>query len=94
MNLDGWTWEEATVKPSVGIQFTFPVPVAAGGGRGGGRGGRGGQPAQDRSYDDLRRERDKRLDDIVRLFDRARAYAQAPADKVVACNIPRTSDHW
>ena len=83
MNLNGWTWEEATVKPSVGIQFTFPVPVAAGGGRGGGRGGRGGQPAQDRSYDDLRRERDKRLDDIVRLFDRARAYAQAPADKPV-----------
>ena len=42
MNLDGWTWEEATVKPSAGIVFSFPA-VAGGGGRGGGGGGgRGG----------------------------------------------------
>ena len=32
MNLDGWTWEEATVKPSAGIVFSFPA-VAGGGGR-------------------------------------------------------------
>jgi imidazolonepropionase-like amidohydrolase len=35
MNLDGWTWEEATLKPNVGIQFTFPA-LGGGGGRGGG----------------------------------------------------------
>ena len=39
MNLDGWTWEEATVKPSAGIVFSFPA-VAGGGGRGGGGGAR------------------------------------------------------
>src|SRR4051812_49503429 len=37
MDLDGWTWEEATLKANAGITFTFP---AVGGG--GGRGGRGG----------------------------------------------------
>src|SRR5262249_52649039 len=24
MNLDGWTWEEATLKPNAGIEFNFP----------------------------------------------------------------------
>lgn len=81
MNLDGWTWEEATVKPNVGIQFTFP-PLVGGGGRGGGR-GRGGQPPEDRTYEDVRRERDRRLDDIVRLLEQARAYASAGSDKTV-----------
>jgi imidazolonepropionase-like amidohydrolase len=81
MNLDGWTWEEATVKPNAGIQFTFPT-IGAGGGRGGGGGGgRGAQPPSDRTYDDLRRERDRKLDDIVQLFEQARAYATAGSDK-------------
>ena len=84
MNLDGWTWEEATVKPSAGITFNFPA-LGGGGGRGGGRGGRGrgGEPQQERTFDDLRRERDRRLDEIIRLFDRARAYAKAGADRTV-----------
>jgi imidazolonepropionase-like amidohydrolase len=79
MNLDGWTWEEATLKPSAGITFNFPTA-----GFGGGRGGRGGAPAgegPERTYDDLRRERDRRLDDIIRLFDRVRAYARAGAGR-------------
>ena len=78
MNLDGWTWEEATVRPNAGIQFTFPL-MTTGGGRGGG--GRGGQPAAERTYDELRRERDRRLDEIVRLFDDVRAYAKAGAER-------------
>jgi len=82
MNLDGWTWEEATVKPNAGIQFTFPV-ITPGGGRGGGGGGRGAQPPPDRTYDDLRRERDRRLDELIRLFDQARAYGNAGPDKAV-----------
>jgi imidazolonepropionase-like amidohydrolase len=83
MNLDGWTWEEATLRANAGIEFNFPA-VGGGGGRGGGGGGggRGGQP-QDRTYDDLKRERDKKLDDIIRLFDQARAYAKAGKDKTV-----------
>jgi imidazolonepropionase-like amidohydrolase len=79
MNLDGWTWEEATVKPNVGITFNFPS-LGGGGGRGGFGGGRGGQQP-DRTFEDIKRERDRRLDDIMRLFDQARAYAKAGADR-------------
>ena len=82
MNLDGWTWEEATLKANAGITFTFPT-IGGGGGRGGGGfGGRGG-PASDRSYEDLKRERDRKLDDLAHLFDQARAYAKAGSDKTV-----------
>jgi len=86
MNLDGWTWEEATLRANAGIQFAFPVVGAGGGGRGGGgggRGGRGGGQAADRSYEDLKRERDRQLDEVVRLFDRARAYAKGGPDKAI-----------
>ena len=86
MNLDGWTWEEATLRASAGIQFAFPV-VGGGGGRGGGggggRGGRGGGQAPERTYDELKRERDRQLDDLIRMFDRARAYAKAGSDKAI-----------
>jgi imidazolonepropionase-like amidohydrolase len=81
MNLDGWTWEEATVKPNVGVQFTFPALAVTGSGRGGG--GRGTRPPADRTYEDERRERNRRLDEIVRLFDQARAYATAGPDKTI-----------
>lgn len=73
MNLDGWTWEESTVRPIAGLSFQFP---------GVGRSGRGfGQApgASERSYDDLRKERDARLETTFRLFEDARAYARVPA---------------
>ena len=79
MNLDGWTWEEATVNPSAGIVFSFPA-VAGGGGRGGGGGGRGGG-GDDTSYDELKRRRDKRLEEVSGYFARARAYGKAGANK-------------
>jgi imidazolonepropionase-like amidohydrolase len=82
MNLDGWTWEEATLRANAGIQFEFPV-VGESGGRGGAGGGRSGGSGQDRTYEDLRRERDRRLDDLIQLFDRARAYAKAGSDKAI-----------
>jgi len=66
MNLDGWTWEENTVVPNAGIAFQFPVLV-----RGGAPGGRA------RTYEDLKKARDARLESIARLFDQARAYARA-----------------
>jgi len=71
MNLDGFTWEESTVAASVGVTFQFPR--LGGGGRGGGRGG----PPPDRTYDDLKKERDAQLDRVARLLDDARAYAKA-----------------
>ena len=85
MNLDGWTWEEATLRPNAGIAFNFPA-LAGGGGRGGGgggggRGGRGGGEGADRTYDDIRRERDRRVDEVIRVLDQARAYAKASKDK-------------
>ena len=71
MNLDGWTWEESVVEPVAGVTFQFP-----------GVGGRGGlatpaEGAQERTYEDLKRDRDARLDKLARLFDQARAYAKA-----------------
>jgi imidazolonepropionase-like amidohydrolase len=75
MNLDGWTWEESTVEPSVGISFQFPP---AGGGRFGafGRMMPGEEGERERTYEDLRKERDARLDTIARLLDQARSYAK------------------
>ncbi len=80
MNLDGWTWEEATLEANAGITFNFPI-IAAGGGRGGGRGGP--VVSENTTYEDLKRVRDRRLDDIARLLDQARAYAKAGPDKTV-----------
>jgi imidazolonepropionase-like amidohydrolase len=72
MDLDGFTWEESTVAPSVGMAFQFPR-LGVGGGRGGGR----GNANQDRNYEDLKKERDAQLDKVARLFEQARAYAKA-----------------
>jgi imidazolonepropionase-like amidohydrolase len=74
MNLDGYTWEESTVAASVGVTFQFPR-LGGGGGRGGGE-GRGGPPPE-RSYDDVKKERDALLDRVARLLDDARGYAKA-----------------
>jgi imidazolonepropionase-like amidohydrolase len=81
MNLDGWTWEEATLRPNAGIAFNFPALAGGGGRGGGGRGGRGGGEAAERTYDDIRRERDRRVDEVIRVLDQARAYAKAGDSK-------------
>ena len=87
MNLDGWTWEESTLRPNAGIVFNFPA-LAAGGGRGGGGGGRGGAPqGPERTFDEIRRERDRRLDEVIRVLDNARAYAKAGADKTTDLSL-------
>jgi len=75
MNLDGWTWEEATLKPSAGIEFNFPS--IGGGGRGGG--GRGGGGAA--TYEQAKKQRDDRLAEISRMFAAARAYGKGGADR-------------
>ncbi len=72
MDLDGWTWEESTVVPSIGVSFEFPR--VGGGGRGFGG---GGAATPDRPYDEMKKERDARLDQVARLLDSARAYAKA-----------------
>jgi imidazolonepropionase-like amidohydrolase len=64
MNLDGWTWEESTVRASSGISFQFPSLGD-------------GNPGGDRDYDALKRARDEKLGDLSRLLGQARAYAKA-----------------
>jgi imidazolonepropionase-like amidohydrolase len=62
MNLDGWTWEENVVRPTVGLTMAFPGGAAGGrgGGGGGGRGGGGGPTAG--------------LPELDKVIQQARAY--------------------
>ena len=71
MNLDGWSFEEAAVRPMVGVSFQYPTV--------GRSGGFGGNPDADRPYEDLRRERDARVRLVEDLLARTRAYAAMPA---------------
>jgi imidazolonepropionase-like amidohydrolase len=82
MNLDGWTWEEATLQPVAGVSFQFPALV-----RGGGGGGGGGNDAN-RKYEDLKKERDAKVKRVEDLIARARAYGQTPAaDRATDWNL-------
>ena len=74
MNLDGWSWEEATLQPVAGVSFQFPPLV-----RGGGGGGGGGNNDANRKYEDLKKERDAKVRRVEDLIARARAYALVPA---------------
>ena len=71
MKLDGWTWDEATVKPSAGPRLRLPgrsaaaAPASAAG------------PAPSARTRILKTARDRKLDDLARLLDQARAYAKA-----------------
>ncbi len=73
MNLDGWTWEEATLRPAAGLALNFPG-AAGGRGGGGGGGGRGGA-APVAGPDPMKT--------LNHLFDRARVYAKQPANRQV-----------
>ena len=66
MNLDGWTWEEAVVRPAAGLAFNFPG-AAGGRGGGGGRGGAAPPPGPDP------------MKTLNQLLERARVYARQPA---------------
>jgi imidazolonepropionase-like amidohydrolase len=72
MNLDGWTWEESTVRPSAGIAFQFPTLTRGGGGDEEGP----ATAASTRSYEDLKKARDAKLEELERLLAQARAYAR------------------
>jgi imidazolonepropionase-like amidohydrolase len=70
VNLDGWTYEEASLRPYAGI--SFQVPAA------GRQGGFGPNPDRNRPYEELEKERDAKLDRVGMLLERARAYARVP----------------
>jgi imidazolonepropionase-like amidohydrolase len=83
MNLDGWTWEEATLQPVAGVSFQFPPLV-----RGGGGGGGGGNADANRKYEDLKKERDAKVKRVEDLIARARAYGRLPAaDRATDWNL-------
>jgi imidazolonepropionase-like amidohydrolase len=77
MNLDGWTWEESTVRPSGGVAFQFPTLTRRGGGDDDAAPAAGGQT---RTYEELKRARDAKLEDLERLLTQARAYAKKGAN--------------
>jgi imidazolonepropionase-like amidohydrolase len=84
MNLDGWTWEEATLQPVAGVSFQFPPLVRGGGGGGGG----GGNADANRKYEDLKKERDAKVKRVEDLIARARAYGRQPAaDRATDWNL-------
>lgn len=71
MNLDGWSWEEAAVRPAAGVTFQFPTI--------GRTGGFGPNPDANRKYADLEKERNTRVQRVEDAIARARAYAKVPA---------------
>ena len=70
VNLDGWTYEEAALRPVAGVSFQFPTA--------GRQGGFGANPDRDREYEDLEKERDAKLERVAGLIERARGYARTP----------------
>lgn len=81
MNLDGWTWEEATLQPVAGVSFQFPPLVRSGFGG-------GGAADASRKYEDLKKERDAKVQRVEELIARARAYAKVPAaDRATDWNL-------
>ena len=73
MDLDGWTWEEATLRPAAGLAFNYPGPPGGrgGGGGGGGRGGAVQPPGPDP------------MKTLNQLLERTRAYAKQPATRQI-----------
>ena len=81
-DLDGFTIEQMSVKPAAAMVLKFPTGV-------------GGEFfdfqtfSLKRSSDaDARKNRDKKLDEVIALFDRARAYASAVAARKTDASLP------
>jgi len=77
MNLDGWTWEENTLRASAGLAMTFPTPPG---------GGRGAPPAlvpPAPNAPNAPPAPPDRLGELNRLLERARAYAKQGANRQV-----------
>ena len=69
MQLDGWTWEENTIRASTGLAMSFPG--GGGGGRGGGGGGAAGVGAAGGGQNALQ--------ELDRLLQQAKAYGANPS---------------
>ncbi len=78
MSLEGWTWEEMSMKGAAALNVNWPDPaVRTGGGGFGGRGGRGGQQqAAPKTYAE-------QVQELKDFFGEARAYRDAVKAKQV-----------
>jgi imidazolonepropionase-like amidohydrolase len=76
VHLDGWTYEDAALRPFAGVSFQFPTV--------GRQGGFGPNPDRTREYGELKKERDAKLERLGDLLERARAYARTPRAERVA----------
>lgn len=72
INLNGWVIDEMLIRRSVGMVLTWPTLTVGGGGFGFG----GGQPQQ-RPFNEIKQEYDRRVAQIADLLEEARHYAQA-----------------
>lgn len=73
MSLEGWTWEEMSMKGAAALNINWPDPTVRGGGRGGGGGGgRGGAPQgpPPKTYAE-------QVQELKDFFGEARAYREA-----------------
>jgi imidazolonepropionase-like amidohydrolase len=81
INLDGWTWAEMLLKAKVAMHVNWP------GGLGGGGGGFGG--GQQRASAELRREQDRRVEELKKILRDALAYGDARDARAKDANLPR-----
>lgn len=73
IHLDGWTWQEMAVRPAASMQLQFPVIQ--------GRSSRyADRPGAARTpFSELKRNYDRRLQQLHQFFEEARRYQQAKA---------------
>ncbi len=81
INLDGWTWAEMTLKARAAMHINWP------GGLGGGGGGFGG--GQQRASAELRREQDRRIEELKKILRDALAYGSAKDARARDASLPR-----
>lgn len=71
MKLNGWNWEDATIKADDGIHLNWPASLTGG--------GWWAEPAPKKTNDDY----PKQLSEIRAFFDKAKAYAQEDEHTVI-----------
>jgi hypothetical protein len=74
MRLDGWNWEEMTIAAPVGQHLVFPVIIRPT------SGGFGGPPPKEEEFEKAKKEKLRRLDELVgqaKGYHRARGAAEA-----------------
>lgn len=80
INLDGWTWAEMTLKARAAMHINWPGGLGGGGGFGGG---------QQRAGAELRREQDRRIDELKKILHDAIAYGNARDARARDASLPR-----